>query len=186
MTTGKEGLERFNILYFKDAYTKEGIEITLDRLQELLKTRDLAEQIRDTMEEKDVGIKTIMKLTLPYFLLQDNTTELSKEDKMGFFTDDMIHGCCFDPNYDGYSCRVDNILEQHFRQMVQGLDRDEFSIEQLPNFRYPPHIKDPYDFTSKSNQRLNKKELLNFKKKTDRLRFRVADIDDKHYKGPLK
>ncbi|MHC4453207.1 MAG: hypothetical protein ACYSWS_00750 [Planctomycetota bacterium] len=166
MVTEKEAFEGVKILFFKDAYTIEGIEITFDRMNTLLESGDLKEQIRETMEEKDEETKAIMKLTLPYFLLCDSTTKLSEEDKMGFFTDNNIMGCSYDINYDGYYARSDNVLEQNIRWLLQDMNRDDFNIRRLPKFIYPEHIKDPFRLTSKYNRKLNEKELEEFKEKT--------------------
>ncbi len=167
--TVDEAFEGIKILVFKDAYTKEGIEITRERMMTLLESEDLMNQIEEMMQEKNKQIKTIMKINLPYFLLADLANPLPEEIKMGFFTDNTIMGCSFDPDYDGYSVRSDNVLQQNFRWMLQDMDRDEFKIEQLPHFRYPKHIKDPNKLRSESNRRLSKKELAEFKKKTARL-----------------
>jgi hypothetical protein len=94
--------EGAKIFFFKDAYTKEGIEITRERMKVLLESEDLKEQIRETMEEKDDETKAIMKLTLPYFLICREKSQLSEEDKMEFFTDNNIIGCSYDINFDGY------------------------------------------------------------------------------------
>ncbi len=153
------------IFFFKDAYTKEGIEITRKRVKTLLDSEDLKEQIRETMEEKDDETKAIMKLTLPYFLICHEKSRLSEEDKMGFFTDNDIIGCSYDINYDGYDARSDNILEQNIRWLLQDMNRDDFNIRRLPKFVYPEHIKDPFHITSKYNRKLNEKELAEFKRK---------------------
>ena len=161
----KEARGNVKILFFKDAYTKEGIEIKGERMKVLLESKDLKEQIRETMEEKDEETKAIMKLTLPYFLICQKETQLSEEDKMGFFTDNNIIGCSYDINYDGYCARSDNILEQNIRWLLQDINRDDFNIRRLPRFVYPEHIKDPFHLTSKYNRKLNEKKLTEFKEK---------------------
>ena len=164
--TEEEMLEGAKVFFFKDAYTKEGIEITRERMETLLKSEDLKAQITETMEEKDEETKAIMKLTLPYFLICHEEAQLSEEDKMGFFTDNNIIGCSYDINYDGYYARSDNILEQNIRWLLQDINRDEFNIRRLPKFIYPEHIKDPFHLNSKYNRKLNEKELAEFKEKT--------------------
>ena len=160
----EEACKSVKILFFKDAYTKEGIEIKGERIKTLLESEDLKEQIRETIEEKDEETKAIMKLTLPYFLIC-HKTPLSEEDKMWFFTDNNIIGCSYDINYDGYSARSDNVLEQNIRWLLQGINRDNFNIRRLPKFVYPEHIKDPFHLTSKYNRKLNDRELTEFKEK---------------------
>jgi len=157
--------EGTKILFFKDAYTKEGIEITQESMKVLLESEDLKEQIRETMEEKDDEAKAIMKLTLPYFLICPEKSQFSEEDKMGFFTDNNIIGCSYDINYDGYCAKSDNILEQNIRWLLQDINRDDFNIRRLPRFVYPEHINDPFHLTSKYNRKLNEKELTKFKEK---------------------
>ena len=168
MRTEEEIFEGAKIFFFKDAYTKEGIEISRERMKVLLESEDLKEQIRETMEEKDDETKAIMKLTLPYFLICPEKSQLSEEDKMGFFTDNNIIGCSYDINYDGYDARSDNVLEQNIRWLLQDMNRDDFNIRRLPKFVYPEHIKDPFHLTSKYNRKLNEKELAVFKGKIAR------------------
>ena len=57
----EEACKSVKILFFKDAYTKEGIEIKGERIKTLLESEDLKEQIRETIEEKDEETKAIMK-----------------------------------------------------------------------------------------------------------------------------
>ena len=164
--TEEEMLEGAKVFFFKDAYTKEGIEITRERMETLLESDDLKAQITETMEGKDEETKAIMKLTLPYFLICHEAARLSEEEKMGFFTDNNIIGCSYDINYDGYYIRADNVLEQNIRWLLQDTNRDDFNIMRLPKFIYPEHIKDPFHLTSKYNRKLNEKELAKFKEKT--------------------
>lgn len=161
----EEACGNIKILFFKDAYTKEGIEIKGENMNVLLNSEDLKVQIRETMKEKDEEIKAIMKLTLPYFLICHKETQLSEEEKMGFFTDNDIIGCSYDINYDGYCARSDNVLEQNIRWLLQDINRDDFNIRRLPRFVYPEHIKDPFHLTSKYNRKLSDKELAKFKEK---------------------
>jgi len=183
--TEEDIYEGAKIFFFKDAYTKEGIEITRARMKTLLESEDLKEQIRETMEEKNEETKAIMKLTLPYFILCHEGSQLSEEDKMGFFTDNKIIGCSYDINYDGYYARSDNILEQNIRWLLQDISRDTFNIRRLPRFIYPEHIKDPFHITSKYNRKLNGKELSEFKRKTAHLwirgNYRISDSDVKNH-----
>ena len=163
--TEEETYECAKIFFFKDAYTKEGIEITREKMKMLLESEDLMEQIRETMEEKDEETKAIMKLTLPYFLICHEDPQVLEEDKMGFFTDNNIIGCSYDVNYDGYYARTDNVLEQNIRWLLQDMCRDDLNIRRLPKFVYPEHIKDPFHLTSKYNRKLSDKELTKFKEK---------------------
>ena len=77
------------VLFFKDVYTKEGIEITVEQTEKLLESKDLKDQIIETIREKNPEIKAILKRSLPYFMYELNP-KLSEEAKQGFFTDNMF------------------------------------------------------------------------------------------------
>ncbi len=140
------------VLFFKDVYTKEGIEITVEQTEKLLESKDLKDQIIETIREKNPEIKVILKSSLPYFMYV-LIPKLSEEAKQGFFTDNMIIGCSFDYSCYEYFQRIDNVLEQEARAAIQSVDRDTVRTKSLPGFNYPEYIKDPFSFVSVSNNR---------------------------------
>ena len=147
MRTEEKIFEGTKILFFKDVYTKEGIGITVEQTVKLLESKNLKDQVIETIREKNPEIKGILKCSLPYFMYKLNP-KLPEEAKQGFFTDNMIIGCSFDYSCYEYFQRIDNVLEQEARAAIQSVDRDTVRTKSFPEFNYPEYIKDPFSFVS--------------------------------------
>ena len=123
-----------------DVYVKRGEEITYNQLEMKITSNEYIQQINDILNEQSVHARSILKCNLPYFMFK-NMYDRAEELEDGFYTGNYLIGFSVNDCLETFDIRKENLLENAARIILQNIDRDEVSIDKLPEFDYPDKLE---------------------------------------------